>query len=201
MNTRWTRLIAALTAVLSLAVVILATGCAGTPRPPKKSGFLFNYSNLRQVDETTWRFVNTNRLALYSKFMIGPIQILPTEFDGRPITEEEKTRATDFIRESVTKALESRGFEIVPRAFGEIGEIRVAITDVYRSRSQIGLTVEGSIVDSASAFQAAAVMKTELAPAQLGSWWDNARGRGIINAWAERMAEAVADAHAHASGK
>ena len=79
-----------------------------------------------------------------------------------------------------------------------MAEVRTAITDIYKSGNQLGLTVEGSIVDNASAYQAAAVMKTELAPAQLGNWWDGERARSIIDSWSERMAEAIVMAHTNA---
>lgn len=189
------RLAGGLTAALTLTGLLLLAGCAGTPLPPKRSGFLYNYSNLKQVDATTWRYVNTNRLALYSKFVIAPVQIKVTEFEGKPVTDEQKTKSAEYVRESLTKALESKGYSVVSGGYGDVGEVRVAITDAYKSGSQIGLTVEGSIVDSASAYQAAAVMKSELADAQLGSWWNGERAREIINRWSERMAEAVVQAH------
>lgn len=189
------RLAGGLTAALTLTGLLLLAGCAGTPLPPKRSGFLYKYSNLKQVDATTWRYVNTNRLALYNKFVIAPVQIKVTEFEGKPVTDEQKTKSAEYVRESLTKALESKGYAVVSGGYGDVGEVRVAITDAYKSGSQIGLTVEGSIVDSASAYQAAAVMKSELADAQLGSWWNGERAREIIDRWSERMAEAVVHAH------
>jgi len=189
------RLVGGLTTALTLTGILLLAGCAGTPLPPKRSGFLYNYSNLKQVDATTWRYVNTNRLALYNKFVIAPVQIKVTEFEGKPVTDEQKTKSAEYVRESLTKALESKGYSVVSGGYGDVGEVRVAITDAYKSGSQMGLTVEGSIVDSASAYQAAAVMKSELAEAQLGSWWNGERAREIINRWSERMAEAVVQAH------
>jgi len=198
MNITQTRLVRgwiSLTPIAAVAGVLLLAGCAGTPQPPKRSGFLYNYDNLQQVDDTTWRYVNTNRLALYRKFEITTPKILATQYDGKPITEDQKERAIAYIRGSLTKALEAKGYSVVSGGYGDVAEIRVAITDVYKTGSQLGLTVEGSVVDAASAFQAAAVMKTELAPEQAGSWWDNERGREIIDRWSARLAEAITLAH------
>jgi len=195
MNMTKSRLAGGLTTLLTLAGLLILAGCAGTPRPPTRSGFLYNYDNLKQVDDTTWRYVNTNRLALYRKFEITTPKVLATQYDGKPITEEQKERAIAYIREATAKALEAKGYSVVTGGYGDVAQIRVAITDVYKSGNQLGLTVEGSVVDAASAYQAAAVMKTELAPEQVGSWWDNERGREIINRWAERLAEAIALAH------
>lgn len=189
------RITAGITASLAVTGLLLLAGCAGTPQPPKRSGFLYNYSNLNKVDDTTWRYINTNRLALYSKFVIAPVKVTVTEFEGKPITTEQKDKAAAYIRESLTKAIESKGYKVVPSGYGDVAEVRTAITDIYKSGSQLGLTVEGSIVDNASAYQAAAVMKTELAPAQLGNWWDGERARSIIDSWSERMAEAIVMAH------
>ena len=38
-------------------------------------------------------------------------------------------------------------------------------------------------------------MKSDLADAQLGSWWNGERAREIVDRWSERMAEAVVQAH------
>lgn len=181
--------------LLTLAGLLLAAGCAGTPKTPARSGFLYNYDNLKPVDATTWRYVNTNRLAQYRKFEITAPQILATQYDGKPITADQKERAAAYLRAALTKSLEAKGYSVVNGGYGDVAQIRVAITDVYKSGNQLGLTVEGSVVDAASAYQAAAVMKTELAPEQVGSWWDNERGREIINRWADRLAEAIALAH------
>ena len=75
MTMKLNRIIAGITASLAVTGLLLLAGCAGTPLPPKRSGFLYNYSNLQKVDDTTWRYVNTNRLALYSKFVIAPVKI------------------------------------------------------------------------------------------------------------------------------
>lgn len=198
MTMKLNRITAGITASLAVTGLLLLAGCAGTPQAPKRSGFLYNYSNLKKVDDTTWRYVNTNRLALYSKFVIAPVKITVTEFEGKPLTAEQKDKAAAYIRESLTKAIESKGYKVVPSGYGDVAEVRTAITDIYKSGSQLGLTVEGSIVDNASAYQAAAVMKTELAPAQLGSWWDGERARGIIDSWSARMAEAIVMAHTNA---
>ena len=196
MKSTLNRLTCGLSTALTVTALMLLTGCAsGKPLPPKRSGFLYNYDNLKQVDATTWRYVNTNRLALYHKFVIAPIKVMVTEFDGKPVTTEEKDKAATYVRESLTKALESKGYAVVSGGYGEVGEVRVAITDAYKSGNQVGLTVEGSIVDSASAYQAAAVMKSDLADAQLGSWWNGERAREIVDRWSERMAEAVVQAH------
>lgn len=195
MTMKLNRITAGITASLAVTGLLLLAGCAGTPQPPKRSGFLYNYSNLHKVDDTTWRYINTNRLALYSKFVIAPVKVTVTEFEGKPITAEQKDKAAAYIRESLTKAIESKGYKVVPSGYGDVAEVRTAITDIYKSGNQLGLTVEGSIVDNASAYQAAAVMKTELAPAQLGNWWDGERARSIIDSWSERMAEAIVMAH------
>lgn len=195
MNKTLIRLTCGISTALTLTGLLLLAGCAGTPVAPKRSGFLYNYSNLKKVDDTTWRYVNTNRLALYSKFTIAPVKILVTEFDGKPITGEQKEKATSYIRESITKALEAKGFSVVTGGYGDVAEVRVAITDIYKTGNQLGLTVEGSIVDSASAYQAAAVMKTELSDLAIGSWWDGYSARQIVDRWSAHMAEAVAQAH------
>lgn len=185
-------LIVALVAGTTLALV---AGCASHAYAPRQSGFLSNYRNLQRVDDTTWRYVYTNRLALYNKFQITAAKTLVAEYDGKPLSPATQQKVSDYLRDSLTKALGDR-YPIVPNAGGDVGEIRVALTDAYKTGNRLGLTVEGEINDSYSTYQAAAVMRTELGEMYLGDWWDGPSAKQIMDAWAARLREAIDMAHA-----
>ncbi len=176
----------------AVAIPALVTGCSGTARAPKKSGFLSFYHHLEKVDDTTWRSVTPGRLSLYSKFHITAANCVVTEFDGKPLPPEAQRKVAEYLRESVTKALGDR-YPIVTSPGADVGDIRVAITQAYKTGDQLGLTVEGEIVDSYSGYQAAAVMRTELGKLYLGSWWDGPSAKGIIDAWTARLRKAIDD--------
>jgi len=105
-----------------------------------------------------------------------------------------KQKVADYLREAVTKALSDR-YPIVTSGGLDVAEIRVAVTEAYKTGNRLGLTVEGEINDSYSTFQAAAVMRTELGEAYLGDWWDGPSAKQIIDAWASRLREVIDIAH------
>lgn len=181
-------------ALLATAGVMFITGCASEARAPRKSGFLSHYHHLTKVDDTTWRYVNTNRLALYNKFQLSSVSVLAKEFEDKPLTPEAQQKGAEYVRQAVTKALGDR-YPIVSTPGVDVGDLRLAITDVYKTGNRVGLTVEGEINDSYSTYQAAAVMRTELGEAYMGSWWDAPSAKQIIDAWAARLRQAIDDAH------
>jgi hypothetical protein len=185
---------------LGLAVVaftaagLLLGGCAAKTYTPVKANFLSTYIHLRPVDDTTKRFVNTNRLAIYNKFRITSAMVMPIEFDGKPISAEQKEKASAFIREALTKALEP-AYPIVSDTGPDVGQIRIAITSVYKTEGRLGLTVEGEVLDVSSGVQVAAVMKSSIGKLYLGDWWNSYSAKEIVDAWALRLRESIDIAH------
>jgi len=182
-------------AFLAATGLMLAAGCASHTFAPRQSGFLSHYNHMEKVDDTTWRYVNTNRLAIYNKFQITAAKCMVTEYDGKPLSATAQQKVADYLRDSVTRALSDR-YPIVTAGGVDVAEIRVAITDAYKTGTRLGLTVEGEINDSYSTFQAAAVMRTELGESYLGDWWDGPSAKQIVDAWAARLRQVIDIAHA-----
>ena len=199
MKTHFTRIGFTIPAALLGAAtgLMLLAGCASENKAefaPHKSGFLSTYVNLKKIDDTTWRFVNTNRVSIYNKFHISAVKCLVTQYDERPVTPEQQQKVVDYLRGAVTKALGDR-YPIVGNSGPDVGELRLAVTDAYKTGDRLGITVEGEIIDSYSGYQAAAVMRTELAEARVGDWWDATSAREIVDRWAGRLREGVDAAH------
>jgi hypothetical protein len=176
--------------LMGAALPVVLTGCAGRAVAPQKSGFLSYYKHMKQVDDTTWRSVTPGRLAMYQKFHITAAQCRVEEYDGKPLTPEAQQKVADYLRESVTRALSDR-YPIVNTYGPDVGDIRLAITQAYKTGNQLGLTVEGEIVDSISGYQGAAVMRTELGKPYLGDWWDGPSAKEIIDAWSLRLRQTI----------
>ncbi len=181
-------------AIFATASLLLVVGCASHTFVPTKSGFLSRYNHLVKVDDLTSRYINTNRLAIYNKFQITAAKCMVTAYDGKPLPPAAQQKVADYLREAVTKALSDR-YPIVTSGGLDVAEIRVAVTEAYKTGNRLGLTVEGEINDSYSTFQAAAVMRTELGEAYLGDWWDGPSAKQIIDAWASRLREVIDIAH------
>jgi hypothetical protein len=183
--------------VLAAAVcaAVLSSGCH-TPQPsvPVKSGFLSSYNNLVQVDATTWRYLDTQRLPRYTSFQIRSVKVLFDEFDGKPLTAEQREKVTNYLREAITKAL-TPAYPIVTAPGFNVGQIDVAITKAAKEGGRLELWVEGEILDSYTRVQVAAVMKSELGKNYLGDWWDRVSAKEMMDGWAEQLRKTIDAAH------
>jgi len=199
MKTHFTRIGLTIPAALlgAAAGLMLLAGCASENKAefaPHNSGFLSSYHRLKKVDDTDWRYVDTNRVSIYNKFHLSAVKCLVTQYDERPVTPEQQQKVVDYLRGAVTKALGDR-YPIVGNGGPDVGELRLAVTDAYKTGDRLGISVEGEIFDSLSGYQAAAVKRTELSEARPGDWWDATNAREIIDRWAGSLREGIDAAH------
>lgn len=176
-------LLPVLCGVASLAVL---SGCLHKPNVPTQSGFLYSYANLVQVDPYTWRYIDTNRIGIYKKFKVDPVKVKVTEFEGKQLTAEQREKASQFVRESLVKAISAK-YPVVDVPGVDVAEVRVAITSAYKKGMQVGFTLEGELLDSYSAFQAAGVVRSEIGDAYIGSWWDGPSFKHQVDEFSKRV--------------
>ncbi len=158
--------------------------------PPTRTGFLSSYNHLEKVDDTTWRYVNKDRLRSYKKFHLMPVAVLAADYKGEPITAEQRQKVADYIRQALILALGDR-YPVVAEPGTDVAEARVALTSVFKKGLRAGFTLEGEILDSYSAVQVAAVTRSEIGEAYVGSWWDAPSLRGQVDAWAKQVRQAL----------
>ncbi|MHC1764512.1 MAG: DUF3313 family protein [Verrucomicrobiia bacterium] len=183
--------------ITTAAGVLLLAGCASSSEPyrPGQSGYLSHYHHMTPVDATTSRYVDAPRLKSYNKFKISSIDVLIKDYNGKPITPEQKARMANYIRDSITSALQDK-YPVVDAPSTDTAELRVAITDVYKAGNQVGITLEGEILDSYSAVQVAAVIRNDMGKHYVGDWWDKVSAKEMVDAWALRLRQAIDSAHA-----
>lgn len=176
--------------------LLLLPGCS-TPAPhaPVRAGTLSTYHNLEKVDDSTSRYVNTQRLASYNRFIVHPVKVVVTRFQGEAISDEARRAASDHFRQAVVHALADR-YPVVTEASVDTAELRITVSDAYKEGIQLGLSVEGEILDSYSGVQVAAVVKSALGAAYAGEWWNKVSAREIMDAWAARLRQVLDEAHA-----
>jgi hypothetical protein len=165
-----------------------------TSRP----NFLSSYNHLDQVDDLNWRYVSQPLLAQCNRFIISPVKILFTEVEGKPITAEQRQHSADFVQNVISQALSDR-YPIVTQPGADVGEIRIAITEAYKTGGKVGLCVQGEILDN-SGTQVAAVMRTELSQVYAADWENKDVARKMVAAWAERLRKTVDEAHTMRAG-
>jgi hypothetical protein len=181
-------------ALLITSVALLSACTSPTAKAPVRTGSLTTYHNLEQVDESTWRYINRDRLGSYNKFIVQPVKIVAADYEGRPISEEARRAASEYMREAVVKAISDR-YPVVTSASLDTAEVVIYITESYKSGVQLGLTVEGEIRDSYSGVQVASVVKSELGDRYLGQWWNDTSARQIMDEWAARIRQVLDEAH------
>jgi hypothetical protein len=179
--------------IVSVAGLLALTACKTTPEMTNRPDFLSTYSHLRQVDDLNWRYVSADQLVLCKKFMVSPVKVLFTEFDGKPITAEQRQKTAHFVRETMINALSDR-YPIVTEPGADVGEIRIAITSAYRTGGKLGLCVQGEILDNAN-YQVAAVMRTELSELYVADWQDKATAKQMVGEWAKRLRQIIDEAN------
>ncbi len=192
-----------LTAYLSIipvAGLLVIAGCKATPQITNRPNFLSSYDHLQKVDDLHARYVSPALLSRCNRFVISPVKVLFTEMEGKPISAEQRQRSADFVRHVVWQALSDR-YPIVTEPGPDVGEIRLAITEAYKTGGKLGMCVQGEILDN-SGTQVAAVVRTELTEVYVPNWENKESARKMVGAWAERLRKGIDDAHAmHADMK
>ena len=127
------------------------------------------------------------------------MKITVTEFEGKPLTAEQKDKAAAYILSPSPRPLGQRDTKVVPSGYGDVAEVRTAITDIYKSGSQLGLTGGRFHRGQCLRLSGRRGHEDRAGPGAAGfPWWDGERARGIIDSWSARMAEAIVMAHTNA---
>jgi hypothetical protein len=179
--------------LVPVAGLLALTACKTTPQMTNRPDFLSTYSHLQKVDATTWRYTSPVLLKQCNKFIVSPVQVVFTEYDGKPVTAEQRQRASDFMRQTLVRVISAR-YPVVADAGPDVAEIRIALTEAYATAGKLGLCVQGEILDN-SKTQVAAAVKTELSELFVADWQDKASAREMVEGWAQRLLKVIDEAH------
>jgi hypothetical protein len=121
------------------------------------------------------------------------VKVLFNDPEGKPLTAEQRQRASDFVRDTIVAAVSKR-YPVVSDPGPGVGEIRIAVTEAYRTGGKLGLCVQGEILDN-SHTQVAAVVRTELSERYLPDWQNRPTARQMVDEWAQRLLQIIDQAH------
>ena len=188
-------------------LALLVGGCKS--QMPKPSGFLSDYSRLTEANDSTWQYVDKAGLADCNKFSVAPVKIVATEFLGTVFSEDQNRRLADSFRQKIIKAVSAR-YPVVTNSSPTTGEIRVALTRVYRVGNALAIGAEAEIINSESRKQLAAVTGAKLGPPQMGvntnpqtvrdpsdpgryveDWWNRPAADELMNRWANNLVRII----------
>jgi hypothetical protein len=178
--------------ITPVAALFALTACKSTPEMRNRPGFLSTYNHIQKVDDTTWRYVNPVLLGQCNKFIVSPVKVLFNEVEGKPVTPEQRQRSADYVRQAIIQAMSNR-YALVTEPGPGVAEIRIALTDAYRTGGKVGLSVEGEILDNSNT-QVAAVMRTELSELYVPGWENRTTAKAMVDAWAMRLRQTLDEA-------
>jgi hypothetical protein len=189
------------------ATLAVALWCGCKTAAPKPSGFLSDYSRLRQVNDSTWRYADANRLAAYKTFTVSPVNVMVKEYWGTTLTPAQKETIAKTFRTKIVNALAGR-YQVAGSPGPGTADIRVAITQAYRVGNALGLGVEAEIVDSQSHEQVAALRGVRIGPPEVGfqmgtrnataaggdymaAWWNLPSAVALMEQWAGEIRKLI----------
>jgi len=192
-----------LSATATLALFLWA-GCKSAP--PKPSGFLSDYSRLQQVNDSTWRYVDKDRLSAYSKFTVPPTKIMVKQYGGTTFNAGQQEKIAATFRQKIVDALAGR-YQAAGEPSANAAEVRAAITQAYRVGNALALGVEVEIVDPASRQQLAALRGVLIGPPDMGfrmgynnpadpsdyaaAWWSRPSAVELMERWAQEIRKTI----------
>jgi hypothetical protein len=178
---------------LAVMSLLLLAACKTTPQMTSRPDFLSTYDHLQKVDTGVWRYTSPPLLANCNKFIVSPVKVLFNEFDGKPITPEQRQRTADFVHQAIAWKIAER-YPVVTEPGPDVAEVRVALTEGYRTGSKLGLCVQGEILDN-SKTQVAAVVRTELSQHYIPDWETKDTAKKMVDEWAQRLRAILDEAH------
>ena len=195
---------------LAVASVCLAL-CGCRAQKPKTVGFLSDYSKLSAMSDVSFKyFPPGNPRARYSKFIIDPVEIrFYDESKGAKMKEKDLDVLTTYMRDALVTAFGDE-YEVVYAPGPGVGQIRMALTNLKKSKIPLnimpigkilgsglgGTTLEAEMVDSQTGEQIGAIVESQLGNrlslAGYTTWGD---AKAVMNQWAKRFRQRLDGAH------
>jgi hypothetical protein len=192
-----------------LIIITLATitGCA--EKTLQRTGFLSMYTRLDSTPEGNLRYVNMNRLGIYSKFIIEPVvfRLYNVPVGKRP-DMRTRTELSNYMYQAIVKAMQER-YMVVSQPAPQVARVRVAITDIDKSLSSLnvlpasklsgiglgGVSMEAEVIDAITGEQIGAVVQSKkgnrVSTAGLNEWGD---AHAVMDEWAQRFRNVLDEA-------
>ena len=197
--------------VIMIMAVMLITLSACEESQRTTTGFLTDYSRLQQVSDTTLRYLPSQSLAGYSKFIIDPVTVhFHAGAKGAKASSTETAHLKQYMYAEIRKAISDR-YSIVTQAGPGVARVRVALTDIKESKTIQniipmaklagtglgGASMEAELIDSQTGRQIAAIVETQsgnrLSLDGLSKWGD---AEAVMKGWAQRFRKRLDEAHA-----
>ena len=190
---------------LVITITIVAAGCGGKLRKP--TGFLSDYSKLKEESGSTMRYLDEAAVAKYSGFIVDPIQ---TRIDNpdKALTDDDIADLTSYMYDKIVEAIKGAGDQVAYRPAPGVARLRIAFTDIGKSHPNSimpyssvagfgvgGASVEAELVDSLTGQQIGAVVQSKEGESKvpftaMGDW---TAAKQTIDAWAKTLQKRLSE--------
>jgi hypothetical protein len=182
--------------LISIAICVMTgfSGCEAAPssvKVPHTTGFLSDYSGLKSISKTSYRYVNPKyKLRNYAKFIVDPVEIIFDEQAKAKVKswdDLEKLRA--YMRRAFIKALEPRYNAVAIRPGPGTARIRIALTNIKKSAPfRLGsVSMEVELLDSQTSEQIAALIESQKKGVPFYGYDPWSGAKAIMDDWAKRF--------------
>ncbi|MHC4645025.1 MAG: DUF3313 domain-containing protein [Planctomycetota bacterium] len=203
------------TVLMVLAVGLMSIQCGCGSSGPAKTGFLTDYSRLREESDSTLRYINQRALAKYSNFMVDRVEVhfhkgskaIEERTKGK-LTQQEINDLTNYMHARIVKAIQDSGNRVAYQPAAGVARLRAALTDISGSTAASllpqaklfgagigGASMETEIIDSMTGEQIGAVVQSKKGSripfANLGEWDAT---KQVIDDWAKKIQERLEEA-------
>ena len=196
------------TAMIMTCIVL--SGCG--PKKPEYSGFLSDYSKLEAQSDVSYRYIAPgNPLDGYSKFIIDPVEIhfhSGSKTEGK-LKEQDLKDIKNYMHSALVKAI-GDGYDVVYRGGPGVARVRVAITDLKKSKiiqnilpiGKVagtgigGASLEAELVDTQTGEQIGSLVESQLGKRlSLGGYSTWGDAKVVMDGWAARFRKRIDEAH------
>jgi hypothetical protein len=188
----------------SLIMLTTLSGCnSSSSSAMQPAGFLRDYSRLKPISKTSWRYINPEYdLGDYSKFIVDRVEMLLEAGEkSSPKDWDELEKLRDYMHTVIELSIR-RPNEVVTQPGRGVARIRIALTGL-KGASAAGLgtsrvSMETEILDSQTGEQIAAIVESQkkggLVNQYSGEWRD---AKQIMDEWAKRFRSRLEEARRH----
>lgn len=195
--------------VLAAVIGIFAfSGCGSVEQ--SRTGFLSDYSRLREVSNENYRYVDERAVDKYSSFIVDEVKVhfftgasaVKAKSEGK-VTAQDLKDLTNYFHSAIVKAISDSGRKVVYQAGPGVARIRVALTDIKETSALNvlpqasllgagigGAAMEAEVIDSVTGKQIGAVVEARKGSrvpfSNLGDW---GTAKGVMDHWANRLKE------------
>jgi hypothetical protein len=189
--------------LITTGLMAVLCGCGSSPPSTKlsKTGFLSNYSGLRPISETSYRYVNLKyNLGNYAKFIIDPVEVIFDEQTKEKVKSwDDIEKLRSYMRRTVVDTLEPRYTAVITRPGPGVARISIALTNVEKSAPlKLGsVSMEMELLDTQTGEQIAALIESQKKGVPFYGYDPWSGAKAIMDDWAKRFYNRLEEAHGY----